>query len=66
MSLESVSEGWVKRDREATSYSDQLIYKSNQGESMARTSFNLAPQSSKLTISVKDTEDTTHSSTGTF
>lgn len=31
-------EGWLTRDREATSYGDQLIYKSNQWESMAGTS----------------------------
>ncbi len=31
-------EGWVTRDREATSYPDQLIYKSNQWESMTGTS----------------------------
>lgn len=31
-------EGWVTRDREATSYPDQLIYKSNQWESMTATS----------------------------
>lgn len=47
-------EGWVTRDREATSYPDQLIYKSNQRESMTGTSIQ---SGSSVTGAVKETEE---------
>lgn len=49
------SEGWVTRDREATSYPDQLIYKSNQCESMTGVSIQSGCSVIQLTSSVKET-----------
>lgn len=49
------SEGWVTRDREATSYPDQLIYKFNQCESMTGVSIQSGCSVIQLTSSVKET-----------
>lgn len=60
----SVKDGW--RDREATSYSDQLIYKSNQWESMTSVRIQSGFTVIQLATSIKETEegkgetDTTH------